>query len=172
MGAKISGSSYSGNMGSREFVKVKIDGKVIKGNSTVDKCGDYFEGHSPQAFHAFSSIDGTLFDFVNLKLRVTKEVQGILENFFKRGGKKVTIEILRRESTEVDKAYSSFIVIYEDCHVHDILLAHDNNAELMLELSFTPQESVSIELNIPSSDRTKVDKVGPIKYNLQQEILV
>ncbi|EMX27998.1 hypothetical protein ECMP0215612_4973 [Escherichia coli MP021561.2] len=42
----------------------------------------------------------------------------------------------------------------------------------MLELSFTARESVSLELNIPSSDRKKTDKIGPIVYNLQKEILV
>ncbi len=107
-----------------------------------------------------------------MQIKVTKETKSILENFFKRGGKKITIEIVRREATEVESSYSSYTVIYEDCRVHDLLLAHDQASNLMVELSFTPRESVSIELNIPSSDRKKMDKIGPIVYNLQKEILV
>lgn len=164
-------SNYSSGTSS-EFIKIKIDGKVIPGNSQVDNCKDYFDGHSPNAFHAFAGVDGTFFDLVNLKLRVTKEIKSILESFFKRGGKKITIEILRRESTNVSSAYSSYVVTYEDCHVHNILLSHNNDTELMLELSFTPQESVSIELNIPSSDGKNTDKIGPIVYSLQKEKLI
>ncbi|WP_306799899.1 type VI secretion protein [Escherichia marmotae] len=172
MGARMSGATASGNMGSREFVKITIDGKVIKGNSKVDNCSDYFEGHCPQAFHAFAGIDGTVFDLINLKLRVTKQIQEVLENFFKRGEKEVVIEILRRESTKSSCVYSSFKVIYQGCRLHDVLLAHDHDASLFLELSFTPEESVSIEMNIPSSDGKSTEKLGPIKYSLYKEALV
>lgn len=173
MGSKVSNPYSNSSSGtSREFIKIKINGTVIPGNSQVENCKEYFDGHSPSAFHAFSGVDGTFFDLVTLKLKVTKEIKGILENFFKRGGKKFTVEILRRESTEVESVYSSYVVIYEDCHVHDILLSHNHDTELMLELSFTAQESVSIELNIPSSDRSKTDKIGPIKYSLLKERLI
>ncbi|EDA3267903.1 TPA: type VI secretion protein [Salmonella enterica] len=173
MGGLISNSFSNSPSGtSREFIKITIDGKVIKGNSAVDKCNDYFDGDSPHAFHAFAGIDGTFFDLVTLRLKVTKEIQSILENFFKRGGKKVTIEILRRESTEVSSAYASYSIIYDGCRIHDIILKHEHDTNLALEMSFTPEESVSIELNIPSDDGNKTDKIGPIKYSLKQGILI
>lgn len=157
---------------SREFVKIEIGGKVIKGNSKVENSGDYFDGHCPQAFHAFSGIDGTVFDLINLKLRVTKHIQDLLENFFKRGEKELKIEILRRESTKSGSAYSSFRVVYQGCRMHNMLLAHDNDSNLILELSFTPEESVSIEMNIPSDDGKSTEKLGPMTYNLYKEVLV
>ena len=173
MGGRISSPFSDVSAGTNsEFIKIKINGTVVPGNSKVDKFSDYFDGYSPNAFHAFAGVDGTFFDMVTLKIKVTKETKSILENFFKRGGKKITIEIVRREATEVESSYSSYTVIYEACRVHDLLLAHDQASNLMVELSFTPQESVSIELNIPSSDRKKTDKIGPIVYNLQKEILV
>ncbi|EFA8723249.1 type VI secretion protein [Escherichia coli] len=53
-----------------------------------------------------------------------------------------------------------------------MLLAHDNDTDLILELSFTPEDSVSIEMNIPSSDGKTTEKLGPIKYSLQKQILI
>lgn len=74
---------------SREFVKIEIGGKVIKGNSKVENSGDYFDGHCPQAFHAFSGIDGTVFDLINLKLRVTKHIQDLWRTFLREVKKKL-----------------------------------------------------------------------------------
>ncbi|HFO3719313.1 TPA: type VI secretion protein, partial [Escherichia coli] len=145
-------SSASESIKSREFVKITIDGKIIKGNSKVDQCTDYFDGNCPQAFHAFASIDGTVFDLVNIKLKVTKEIQLLLEHFFKRGEKDIVIEIVRRESTKSGSAYSSFKVIYNGCRLHDLLLSHDYDTNLCLEMSFSPEESVSLEMNLPSAD--------------------
>ncbi|EEV5810482.1 type VI secretion protein [Escherichia coli] len=173
MGGRISSPFSDVSAGTNsEFIKIKINGKVVPGNSKVDKFSDYFDGYSPNAFHAFAGVDGTFFDMVSLRIKVTKETQSILENFFKRGGKKITIEIVHRESNEVESSYSSYTVIYDDCLLHDLLLTHGQDSNLMLELSFTARESVSLELNIPSSDRKKTDKIGPIVYNLQKEILV
>ncbi|HGD7300230.1 TPA: type VI secretion protein [Escherichia coli] len=173
MGGRISSPFSDASAGTNsEFIKIKINGKVVPGNSKVDKFSDYFDGYSPNAFHAFAGMDGTFFDMVSLRIKVTKETQSILENFFKRGGKKITIEIVHRESNEVESSYSSFTVIYDDCLLHDLLLTHGQDSNLVLELSFTARESVSLELNIPSSDRKKTDKIGPIVYNLQKEILV
>lgn len=170
----MGGTMYSPatGMNSREFIKIMIDGKVIKGNSKVDKCSEYFEGSSPQAFHAFAGIDGTCFDLVPLKLKVTKETQSILEYFFKRGEKKVVIEILRKESTKTESAYESYKITYTGCRIHDVMLNHDRDTNLIIELSFTPEESVSIELNLPSDDGKKTEKIGPITYNLYKETLV
>ncbi|EGT68631.1 hypothetical protein C22711_2661 [Escherichia coli O104:H4 str. C227-11] len=53
-----------------------------------------------------------------------------------------------------------------------MLLAHDNDSNLILELSFTPEESVSIEMNIPSDDGKSTEKLGPMTYNLYKEALV
>ncbi|EHP8224606.1 type VI secretion protein, partial [Escherichia coli] len=154
-------SSASESIKSREFVKITIDGKIIKGNSKVDQCTDYFDGNCPQAFHAFASIDGTVFDLVNIKLKVTKEIQLLLEHFFKRGEKDIVIEIVRRESTKSGSAYSSFKVIYNGCRLHDLLLSHDYDTNLCLEMSFSPEESVSLEMNLPSADGKSTEKLGP-----------
>ena len=165
-------SSASENIKSREFVKITIDGKIIKGNSKVEQCTDYFVGNCPQAFHAFASIDGTVFDLVNIKLKVTKEIQLLLEHFFKRGEKDIVIEIVRKESTKSGSAYSSFKVIYNGCRLHDLLLSHDYDTNLCLEMSFSPEESVSLEMNLPSADGKSTEKLGPITYNLYKEMLV
>ncbi|HBC9793844.1 type VI secretion protein [Escherichia coli] len=157
---------------SKEFVKVTIDDKVIKGNSKVNNCNDYFDAYCPNAFRAFSSIDGSVFDICNLKLKVTKQTQEIIETFFKRGEKSVKIEVLRRESTRSGSEYSSFKVIYDGCHLHDILLAHDNDSNLIFELSFSPENLVSIEMNIPSSDGKSTEKLGPITYSLEKQTLI
>lgn len=159
-------------MSSREFIKITIDGKVIKGNSTVENCSDYFEGNSPQAFRAFAGIDGAVFDLTTLKLKVTKQIQEVIEHFFKRGEKEIVIEILRRESTKTNSAYSSYKITYNGCRLHDIMLAHDHDTNLYIELSFTPEESVAIELHVPSNDGKKTEKLGPITYNLYKETLV
>lgn len=168
MGAGI--SSASGN--SKEFIKFTVDGNVIKGNSKVTKYSDYFEGVCPIAFQAFAGIDGTMFDLVNLKLRVTKQAQNILEKFFKRGEKSIKIEVLRRESTKSGSDYPSFKVIYDGCRLYNISLAHGNDSELWCDVSFIPEESVSIEMNIPSEDGKSTEKVGPITYSLSKEELV
>lgn len=165
-------SSTSGNMVSREFIKISIDGKVIKGNSKVENFADYFNGHCPQAFRVFASIDGAVFDLVSMKLKVTKQVQGIIENFFKRGEKEVTVEIVRMESTKSGSSYPSFKVIYKGCRLHEVLLAHDHDTNLCLDVSFTPEESVSIEMNLPSDDGKSTEKLGPITYSLYKEKLV
>ncbi|HGD7745240.1 TPA: type VI secretion protein, partial [Escherichia coli] len=108
MGGRISSPFSDASAGTNsEFIKIKINGKVVPGNSKVDKFSDYFDGYSPNAFHAFAGMDGTFFDMVSLRIKVTKETQSILENFFKRGGKKITIEIVHRESNEVESSYSS-----------------------------------------------------------------
>ncbi|EHV75046.1 putative type VI secretion protein [Escherichia coli DEC6E] len=52
------------------------------------------------------------------------------------------------------------------------MLNHDRDTNLIIELSFTPEESVSIELNLPSDDGKKTEKIGPITYNLYKETLV
>ncbi|EEQ3932022.1 type VI secretion protein [Escherichia coli] len=168
MGAGISGAS--GN--SREFIKFTVDGKVIKGNSKVSKYSDYFEGGCPIAFQAFAGHDGTVFDWVNLKLRVTKQAQNILEEFFKRGEKLIEIEVLRRESTKSGSDYQSFKVIYNGCRLYNISLAHNSDSALWLDMSFIPEDSVSIEMNIPSADGKSTEKVGPITYSLSKEELV
>ena len=165
-------NSASASINSREFVKITIDGKIIKGNSKVDQCDDYFDGNSPQAFRAFASIDGTGFDLVNVKLKVTKEIQKVLEHFFKRGEKDIVIEIVRRESTKSGSAYSSYKVIYNGCRLHELLLSHDYDTNLSLDISFSPEESVSLEMNLPSADGKSTEKLGPITYNLYKEMLV
>ena len=167
MGASIGISSYS-----REFIKFTFDGNVIGGNSKVTKYSDYFEGFCPVAFQAFAGIDGAVFDFVNLKLRVTKQAQKILENFLKRGEKHITIEVLRRESTKSGSDYPSFKVIYDGCRLCNFSLTHDNDAVLWCDVSFIPEMSVSIEMNIPSEDGKSTEKLGPITYSLSKEELV
>ncbi|EPK3756000.1 type VI secretion protein [Escherichia coli] len=157
---------------SKEFVRITIDDKIIKGNSKVNNSDEYFDAHCPHAFRAFAGIDGAVFDVCNLKLKVTKQTQDIIEQFFKRGEKSVKIEVLRRESTKSGSDYSSFKVTYDGCHLHDILLAHDGNSELYLELSFSPEGLVTIEMNIPSPDGKSTEKLGPITYSLQKQILV
>ncbi|MCV5264187.1 type VI secretion protein, partial [Escherichia coli] len=79
-----------------------------QGDSKVNHCNDYFDAYCPNAFRAFSGIDGPVFDICNLKLKVTKQTQEIIEKFFKRGEKSVKIEVLRRESTRSGSEYSSF----------------------------------------------------------------
>ncbi|MFP1464171.1 hypothetical protein ACLB1E_37195 [Escherichia coli] len=71
MAGVISGVSVS----SREFIKLTIDGKVIKGNSQVDKFEEYFEGHSPGGGFHTSGIDGAVFDITTVCIRVTKQTQ-------------------------------------------------------------------------------------------------
>ncbi|EFI0577503.1 type VI secretion protein [Escherichia coli] len=168
MAGVISGVSAS----SREFIKLTIDGKVIKGNSPVDKFEEYFEGHSPQAFRAFSGIDGAVFDITTVCLRVTKQTQEFLELFFKRGEKNIDIEILRSESTKSSSSYSSFKVIYCCCRLHDVMLSHDHDSNLVLEMSFSPENSVSLEMNIPSPDGKSTEKLGPITYSLEKQKLI
>ncbi|HAH0492291.1 TPA: type VI secretion protein [Escherichia coli] len=53
-----------------------------------------------------------------------------------------------------------------------MLLTHNENSELCLELSFSPEDSVTIEMNIPSPDGKSTEKLGPITYSLQKQILV
>ncbi|EGO9689329.1 type VI secretion protein [Escherichia coli] len=160
------------NAVSKVFVKVTIDNKIIKGDSKVNNCNDYFDAYCPSAFRAFAGIDGAVFDICTMTLKVNKQTQDLIEHFFKRGEKLVTIEVLRRESTKSGSEYSSFKVTYDGCRLHDILLAHDNDTDLILELSFSPEDSVSIEMNIPSSDGKTTEKLGPIKYSLQKQILI
>ncbi|EFB6367609.1 type VI secretion protein [Escherichia coli] len=154
------------------FVKITIDNKIIKGDSKVNNCNDYFDAYCSSAFRAFAGIDGAVFDICTMTLKVNKQTQDLIEHFFKRGEKLVTIEVLRRESTKYGSEYSSFKVTYDGCRLNDILLAHDNDTDLILELSFTPEDSVSIEMNIPSSDGKTTEKLGPIKYSLQKQILI
>lgn len=59
---------------SREFVKIEIGGKVIKGNLKVENSGDYFDGYCFQVFYVFLGIDGIVFDLINLKFRVIKYI--------------------------------------------------------------------------------------------------
>ncbi|EFN9017017.1 type VI secretion protein [Escherichia coli] len=39
-------------------------------------------------------------------------------------------------------------------------------------MSFSPEESVSLEMNLPSADGKSTEKLGPITYNLYKEMLV
>ena len=157
---------------SSEFVKITIDDKIIKGNSKVNNRDDYFDAYCPHAFRAFAGIDGALFDVCNLKLKVTKQIQEVIESFFKRGEKSVKIEVSRSESTKSGSDYSSFKVTYDGCRLYDILLTHNENSELCLELSFSPEDSVTIEMNITSPDGKSTEKLGQIKYSLQKQIIV
>ncbi len=168
----MSTNNLSFAIGSRDFIKIKIDGKIVKGNSKYNKSSDYFEGSSGQAFNVFYGIDGPVFDLVNLKLKVTKNIKDILESFFTRGEKNIEIEVLRKESTKSGVEYSSYNVIYTGCRINNIFLSHDNDTNLLCEVLFTPEDCVSIELNVPSDDGSKTEKVGPITYDLHQGKIV
>ncbi|WP_096930141.1 hypothetical protein [Escherichia coli] len=153
-----------------QFIKVKIDGKELKGASEEDTYKDWMEGYAPVNLQAYSGIDGATYAPVTLSLLMTKESSEIYETYLERGYKRIDVTIVHRNSDKFGVLYESLNVEYQDCQFQYITF-ENIDGRLFLCTSVIVEGAVQVTMQVPNSTDTGLDKVGPIKYDIAAKAL-
>ena len=153
-----------------QFIKVKIDGKELKGASEEDTYKDWMEGYAPVNLQAYSGIDGATYAPVTLSLLMTKESSEIYETYLKRGYKRIDVTIVHRNSDKFGVLYESLNVEYQDRQFQYITF-ESIDGRLFLCTSVIVEGAVQVTMQVPNSTDTGLDKVGPIKYDIAAKAL-
>lgn len=152
-----------------QFIKINIDGKDIVGSSVETTYKDWMEGYAPAGLMTFSGPDGTYFEPGNVSILVTKDTAALYEHYLKRGYKKITITIVHRGSDQFDKDYEIQRIAYTDCKFNS--LSFEMRDKLFMSLSFSFEGMVELTFNVPNTQETGLDKIGPIKYDIPEKTL-
>ncbi len=156
----------------RNFVKLNIDGKDLDGCSIETGYEGWFEATGSTGLQMYSGPEGPEFDISSLYLVASKGTGTFIENYYKRGYKKIIITVVSRGSNEFSESFESLKVVYDGVEIRDILLKNDDTGMLLLCFSFIPQDTIEVTMNVINDKNEGLEKVGPITYSIPKKQLV